>query len=265
MGAARTGGPGPPRRYSWRRRSHDLPVRSGPIVKALRRHHAPVDAEIGSLFGPHAVEVWARHLKVGDGVCRSYAVTGYPREVGHGWLGPLLEHPGRLDVALHIDPMPSAFAADRLRRQLARLESARRLEAAKGRLADPEVDVAALDARDLSTRLARGEGKLFRLGLYLTVHAPDLDALEVECARVRALVSSLLLDVAPATFRSLQGFVTTLPVGIDNLGMRRAVDTDALAAAFPFTGSSLGAGGGVLYGTTTSGSGLVCWDRFAQD
>jgi type IV secretory pathway VirB4 component len=217
------------------------------------------------LLGPHAIEVRPRHLCVGDGVCRSFAVTGYPREVGLGWLAPLLEHPGRLDVALHVDPMPNQVAADRLRRQLARLESARRIDAAKGRLADPEVDVAAVDARDLSARLARGEGKLFRLGLYLTVHAADLDALDAECARVRALVSSLLLDAVPATFRSLQGFTTTLPVGLDVLGVRRAVDTDALAAAFPFTGVDLGTGEGVLYGTTTTGSGIVCWDRFAQD
>jgi type IV secretory pathway VirB4 component len=47
--------------------------------------------------------------------------------------------------------------------------------------------------------------------------------------------------------------------------MRRAFDTDALAAAFPFTGVDLGSGDGVLYGTTTSGSGILCWDRFAQD
>ena len=229
-----------------------------------RRDQRPASQPVGFL-GPHAIEVGPRHLGVGDGVCRSFAVTGYPREVGLGWLAPILAHPGRLDVALQVDPMPGAVAAERLRRQLARLESARRLDAAKGRLADPEVDVAAHDARDLSARLARGEGRLFRLGLYLTVYAPDLDALEAECARVRALASSLLLDVAPATFRCLQGWVTTLPVGLDNLGMRRSVDTDALAAAFPFTGSELGTGAGILYGTTASGSGIVCWDSFAQD
>jgi hypothetical protein len=213
---------------------------------------------------PHALEVGARHLGVGDGECRNFAVTGYPREVGPGWLAPLLEHPGRIDVALHIDPIATDVAAGRLRRQLARLESARRLDAAKDRLADPEVDVAADDARDLAARLARGEEKLFRLGLYLTVHAPDPDTLDVECTRVRGLVSSLLLDVTPTTFRQLQGWVTTLPVGIDLLGLRRAMDTDALAAAFPFTGGELG-DGGVLYGTTTTGAGIVCWDRFSCD
>ena len=234
-----------------------------------RRHAtqpaAAVASEGGGLLGPHAVVVRPRHLVVGDGVCRSFAVVGYPREVGYGWLAPLFEHPGRLDVSLHVEPMRNDLAAERLRRQQARLESARRVDAAKGRLADPGIEVAAEDAAELSSRLARGQAKLFRLGLYLTVHATDPDALEAECARVKALVSSLLLDAVPATFRSLQGFVTTLPVGIDNLSMRRTLDTDAVAAAFPFSGVDLAGAGGVLYGTTLSGSGLVCWDRFALD
>jgi type IV secretory pathway VirB4 component len=232
-----------------------------------RRRGRPKLGRVGEtgLIGPASLEVSSRHLSVGGGVCRSFAVAGYPREVGLGWLAPLLEHSGRLDVSLHIDPMPNDVAADRLRRQLARLESARRVDEAKGRLTDPGVDVAAGDARDLAAGLARGEQKLFRLGLYLTVHAANMEFLDAECARVRALVSSLLLDAVPATFRSLQGFVTTLPVGVDNLNLRRAVDTDALAAAYPFTTTSNSDGGGVLYGTTTGGAGIVCWDRFAQD
>ena len=216
-------------------------------------------------FGPDSVEVHPRALRVGDGWCRSFAVTGYPREVGRGWLEPLCAHPGRLDVAVHIEPVPAALAAERLRRQLARLESGRRADAAKGRLADPDVEVAAEDARELAAGLARGEQKLFRVALALTVHAGDEKTLDAECARVRALCASMLLDARPATWRSLQGWVSTLPLGVDALGQRRAFDTDALAASFPFASAELSATTGVLYGTTTSGTGLVSWDRFAQD
>ena len=77
-------------------------------------------------------------------------------------------------------------------------------------------------------------------------------------------MSSLLADCVPVTFRQLQGWVTSLPVGLDRLGLRRSLDTDALAAAFPFTGVPLDPAG-VLYGTTTAGSGIVCWDRFGAD
>ncbi|MHB1920028.1 MAG: VirB4 family type IV secretion system protein [Acidimicrobiales bacterium] len=216
-------------------------------------------------FGPDSVEVRPRALRVGEGWCRSFAVTGYPREVGRGWLEPLCAHPGRLDVAVHIEPVPAEVAAERLRRQLARLESNRRADAAKGRLADPDVEVAAEDARDLAAGLARGEQKLFRVGLVLTVHAADEKSLEAECARVRALCASMLLDARPATWRSLQGWASTLPLGVDALGQRRAFDTDALAASFPFASAELSGTTGVLYGTTASGTGIVSWDRFAMD
>jgi type IV secretory pathway VirB4 component len=218
-----------------------------------------------SPFGPDSIEVGARALRVGDGWCRSFAIVGYPREVALGWLEPLAGHPGRLDVSVHVEPIPAQIAADRLRRQLARLESGRRADAAKGRLGDPEIEVAALDARDLAAGLARGEQKLFRVGLYLTVHAPSEQSLDAECARVRALCSSMLLDAQAATWRSLQGWVTTLPLGVDALSLRRSFDTDALAASFPFASAELSATSGVLYGTAAKGSGLVLWDRFAQD
>jgi hypothetical protein len=222
-------------------------------------------ARPASPFGPDAIEVRPRAVRVGDGWCASFAVTGYPREVARGWLEPLTAHPGRLDVAVHVEPVPANIAAERLRRQLARLESGRRADAAKGRLGDPDVEVAAEDARDLAAGLARGEQKLFRVGLYLTVHARSETQLDAECARVRSVCSSMLLDAQPATWRTLQGWTSTLPVGVDALGQRRSFDTDALAASFPFASAELSATEGVLYGTTTNGSGLVLWDRFAQD
>jgi len=234
------------------------------MTKLLIRIPRPA-AKPATPFGPDSIEVHPRALRVGDGWCRSFAITGYPREVGRGWLEPLCAHPGRLDVAVHIDPVPAEVAVERLRRQLARLESGRRADAAKGRLADPDVEVAAEDARELAAGLARGEQKLFRVGLVLTVHAADEKTLEAECARVRALCASMVLDARPATWRSLQGWASTLPLGVDALGQRRAFDTDALAASFPFASAELSAATGVLYGTTTSGTGLVSWDRFAQD
>ena len=85
----------------------------------------------------------------------------------------------------------------------------------QGRLGDPEVEVAAEDARDLAAGLARGEQKLFRVGLYLTVHARTEEQLEAECARVRSVCASMLLDAQPATWRMLQGWTSTLPVGVD--------------------------------------------------
>jgi type IV secretory pathway VirB4 component len=221
--------------------------------------------------GPASVEVAARHVRTGDDWSATLAVTGYPAEVTAGWLEPLLSYPGRLDVTLHIEPVPAAVAAARLRRQRARLESGRRATFDRGQLDDPDVEAAAGDARDLAYRLARGEGRLFRFGLYLTVHAGSEEDLAAETAAVRALAAALLLVTVPAAFRSLQGWATTLPAGTDQLLLRRTMDTAALAASFPFTSPDLPRDPadphvlpGVLYGLNTAGPGLVAWDRWAQ-
>src|SRR6266542_5228691 len=227
-------------------------------------HTRRTPTPVSSLPGPDAIEIGARLVRVGATVCRTLAVVGYPREVAPGWLEPLLTHPAA-DVALHVDPIPAPVAAERLRRQLARLESSRRLDADKGRLADPELEVAAADAQDLARRLARGEGRLYRVGLYVTVRAADEHELAQETVRLRALLGSLLLDAHPASYRTVQGWLATLPLGLDQLRMRRTFDTDALATSFPFASAELPPSpDGVLYGRSAHGPGLVIWDRFAQ-
>jgi len=230
-------------------------------------------AMLAATVGPAAVETAPRHLRVGDGYAATLAITGYPPEVGLAWLDTLLAWPGRLDMVEHIEPIPAATAATRLRRQRARLESNRRLDADKGRLGDPVTDAAAEDAADLADRIARGAARLFRVGHYLTVHAPSQDELVEAVAEVRAAAASVLLDTQPATWRQLQGWTSTLPLATDSLRMRRVFDTDALAAAFPLASADLPAplpgegvpAGGVLYGLNTASNGVVWWDRWSQD
>jgi hypothetical protein len=58
---------------------------------------------MAAAVAPPAVEVFPRAVRVGDGYTATLVVTGYPAEIGPGWLEPLLSWPGRLDLALHID------------------------------------------------------------------------------------------------------------------------------------------------------------------
>jgi type IV secretory pathway VirB4 component len=223
-------------------------------------------------FTPDSLSIGARHVEVGNEWVASFGVTGYPQEVYPGWLAPLLTYPARLDVSVHVQPVDPVTAASGLKKQRARLESSRRHQARHDQLDDPDLDAAAEDAADLSRRIARGEGRLFKFGLYLTIHAPDEQALAEEVSALRSLCASLLLDAKPATYRSLQGWVTTLPLGLDSLGLKRTFDTAAASAAFPFTSPDLPvmdptstSPSGVLYGYNVGSQGLVHWDRFACD
>ncbi|MFC0532124.1 VirB4 family type IV secretion system protein [Phytohabitans kaempferiae] len=223
--------------------------------------------------GLESVEVTPRCLRVGDGWAATLVVTGFPAEVGPAWLEPLLSWPGRLDLAIHIDPLPAPIAAARLRTQRARYESSRRTDLARGKLSDPAVEAAADDAADLADRLARGAAKLFRVGLYCTVHARTQAELVQACAQVKTAAASTLLEVQPATWRHLAGWTSTLPLAHDGLRVLRTMDTQALAAAFPLASPDLPAPlpgdhtptAGVLYGVNPAGSGVIWWDRYGRD
>ncbi|MCP2320966.1 Type IV secretory pathway, VirB4 component [Nocardia amikacinitolerans] len=223
-------------------------------------------------FAPESLTIGTRHLEIGSDWTATLAVTGYPREVTAGWLAPLLSHPGRVEVAVHIDPIDPATAATRLRRQQARLESSRMHDVSRGRLTDPQVDVAVEDAADLSARVARAEARLFRVGVYLSVHADTEAELADEVAAVRALAASLLVDTCTLSYRAAQAWATTLPLGLDLIRVQRTFDTTALAAAFPFDSPQLPAPDpaqatrphGVLYGRDAA-SGLLFVDRFSPE
>ncbi|WP_144120949.1 VirB4 family type IV secretion system protein [Catellatospora sichuanensis] len=222
---------------------------------------------------PAGVHVQPHQLRLGSSVCASFAITGYPAEVSPTWLEPLLSWPGRLDVAIHLEPVDPATAADRLRRQRARMESGRRIADQRGTIADPYLDAAADDAAMLAERVARGAAKLFRTGLYLTVHAATETELRDACRQVRAAAASVLLDAQPATFRQTQAWTTTLPLGVDDLHIARTMDTTSIAAAFPLASADLpqplpgdpAPVGGTLYGINPTTGGVVWWDRFTQD
>jgi type IV secretory pathway VirB4 component len=235
------------------------------VRRRLIRVRKGAQVSPGALLGPDSVQVLPRRIHSGQTWCETFAVTGYPRQVRPGWLQPLLSHPGAADVSLHVEPLPSEIAADRLRRQLARLESSRRLDENHSKLPDPSLQAAVEDSTDLATRLARGEDRLFRVGLYVSVRANTEQALEREAARVRSVASSLLLDARPVTFRALQGFVATLPLAVDALNLRRTFDTSALATTFPFASTEIEMSGGILLGRNADSGSLIFSNRFALE
>lgn len=216
---------------------------------------------------PDAIRPEARRVQTGDGWAATVILVGWPGMVSYGWLEPFIDQATRCDVAVHLDGVPAEIAASRLRKQRARLESTQRYVAAKDRLDDPSLDAAAHDAASLANRIARGDTRLHAMSVYVTVHAETPDALERACARLRATAAAMMCDLRPATFRPLQGLTSTVPVGVDALGAHRTVDTDTMAASFPFASPDVAGPPGehaVLYGLNAISGAPVLWDRWGE-
>jgi type IV secretory pathway VirB4 component len=235
----------------------------------IGKNNGPAHTPIDGFPAPEALEITPRAVKAGDTWFRTLAIVGWPREVSAGWLQPLLSWRGAADIALYFEPLANDTAARHLQKQRARFSAS----LAKSGVNDPMTEVAATDAEDIARAIARGESRLFRLGLYITLRADTPEALDAETYKVKVLCSSLLLDARPTTYRALEGWLTTLPLGADQIKLRRTFDTKAGADCFPFaTGEMVGHPSGILFGrgvsrtrteATGGGGSPVFVDRFA--
>lgn len=245
-------------------------------TSALNAVSAPdgeADPEGADAFTQGGIGVGARLVRTDGGLVAVLAVTGYPDRVYPGWLAGLLAHPGLLDVSVHVGPIDPIVARDRLKRRRGRLASGLNHDHEHGRVLDPTEEAAEDGAADLATVIARSQGRVYTLGLYLAVHAPDAGSLADEVDAVRQLAASLQLDARPVSYRQLDGWRACLPVGLDRLGAHRVMDTDPIAASFPFASDELpgldpvsrSAPEGVFYGFAPTSAGLIFHDEFTGE
>jgi Helicase HerA, central domain len=124
------------------------------------------------------------------------------------------------------------------------------------------VEGAAPAAEALQQRLTASQESAFHVSLYLTVTAPTSEALRVAAAEVEAAARSALCELAPCTFRQLDGRLATLPLGRDVLRRRRVLDTSALATLFPWFDADLQDEGGLVVGASRATGQPVVVDPF---
>ena len=189
---------------------------------------------------------------------RTFYVLTPPTTTSPGLLAPLLAFPAPLRIALHVTGLPQdkeRKLAERRARQIADV-----LVARGGR-----AGVDAVDARDEALAQARrmrtggGGAAVLRVGLYVTVFAPDDATL---ARRAAALWAVLTTDGAGgigarcAHARGHQGplEVATRPFGMDPAGSAYRMEAATVGNAWPFLAFEPGHAGGVPLGTGADGA-----------
>ena len=218
--------------------------------------------DFASLVAPAAFEEGPFTGKLGGRLACTIAVTRYPQLLRPAWLEALLGYEGDLDLSLHITPAPAWAVMNSLDRKIAELSSTIRIAAEAGRRPDPYRVAALQDATDLQERLARGEERLFDASLYLTAWADNPDQLESSVKRLEALLGSMLVHSRRLCFQVEPGLISSLPLGLDRIGLRKNLPTSVLAATFPFSGNDVSARRGLFYGINQAAKSPVLLDRF---
>jgi hypothetical protein len=214
------------------------------------------------VVAPAALSESPTEVRLGSRLARTHAVTAYPQLLRPAWFERLLGLEGDADLSLHLSPIPSEAMMSFLNRRVAELASTLRLLDEGGRQPDPYRAAALSDAQDLQDRLARGDEKLFAVALYATLWADSRQELDAASARLDALLGSMLIRSRRLILQMAPALISTLPLGLDRVGLTRYLPTGVLSASVPFAGNDLRQSGGLLYGVHQQARSAVLLDRF---
>ncbi len=215
---------------------------------------------LADLVAPASIEETHNRLCIEGEQVRCIAVTDFPREVSPGWIAPLILHDDVQEVVLHIHPQHAPAMVRRLMRKKAEFRSARRVNARRGGMDDPDAQVAEGDVEVLMGQLASGEERAFDVSLYVICRAPDERILDERTRRVMTVLDNLFLVARPTTFEHARAFRSFLPESRNELMRTCTLDSTSIATAFPFISNSLYMPGGVLEGVTANGEPVVIDD-----
>jgi type IV secretory pathway VirB4 component len=170
-----------------------------------------------------------------------------------------------MDMSMFIYPVESQVVLENLRKKVSQLEAGIQIDSEKGRVRDPAKQAQILDAEEMRDKLQVGEERFFRFGIYFTIYGFSMDELEFVTHKVESMLGQQLVYSKPATAQMEQGFNSVVPQFMDQLQIRRNMNTGALSTAFPFTSANLTQENGILYGINMHNSGLVIFDRFSLE
>ncbi len=217
------------------------------------------------LIAPTVIEEGSTACRLEASWYRTWVVLAYPRSVRAGWLSRLLTFPGALRISIRVEPLPTDVVLRRLEHKAAQFISSNEVARAAGRLVEPGRMLAERDVVELRERLQAGEDKLFQVKIALTAQADSLQRLNDVSRRLDGILRTLVIEAREVPYRSLDGFVSTLPVPRDSLAPSYLLDTRALATFFPFIGSDLPSGSGVFLGLNVRTGSPILLDRFRYE
>jgi type IV secretory pathway VirB4 component len=218
---------------------------------------------IRDLIAPAAFRVESSFVQLGDIYLRTLFVITYPRYISVGWSAPILNLNITMDIGMFFYPVNSAIILKQLKNKVGALEAQISADTEKGAARDPIRETALRDIEKLRDDLTQGTEHFFQFAFYVTVYAKSKEELEQISEDIENMFGSKLIYTKSVLFQAEQGFVSTLPLGIDELNVAFNMNSSPIASSFPFISSELTSDDGILYGINRHNNSLILFDRFS--
>lgn len=193
---------------------------------------------------------------------KTYYVQNYPSYTDFLWTRDVLNFYGKWDATWFIYPSDENTITAMMKRRATQLKAEMSDLMNKGITIDADVEVEYRDVENIRQKLTTKEERYFQTSMYMTIYHADQAKLSEESKKLEQKITGFGLRIKPATQRMDQWLMSTLPLGIDDLGISRSAITTSLAGSFPFISSDLIDDTGILYGVNLHTGWLIIFDRF---
>ena len=219
--------------------------------------------------GPQGFQFKSDYGKVGSKYFRALFLHSVPSYMSDSLLAELSKTECNMITSLHYQPVESDKAIKLARAQVTNVQANaidKQKKASKAGysadLINPELLNAVTETKELVQDLTHRNQKLFFMTFVIVHFADSLEELKNDTETIRSIGRRFVCDIKPLSFQMENGLTTALPLGNNQLKIKRSLTTESAAIFMPFVNQELlDRNGGMYYGNNAVSGNLILFNR----
>lgn len=231
-------------------------------TKYAQNYDVPVSGR-GDPFVTDGVQINPDNIELGQQVIQSFELGFWPPSAIPGFTEELLPQ-NSSSLVIQAIPQSNSETIRKLGNSLSRLQSSAREGQKKG-VPDPELERRIQDAYQLRDAVNRGITRFFQTSVSIVTYTPDTDKSKLPTvkAEITRQARERSMEMVSPKWQQEQAYRGAQPGGRPLLPMR-LLETNSLAALFPFTDLDYFEDGGMPLGTNSSTGNPFILNRWAH-
>jgi len=214
------------------------------------------------LIAPAGLEINTNFLKLGNKYCSTLFILTYPNYLASNWFSSVINLDESFSISIFFHPLNINKVLKSLRKKSAEIQAQISIEAEKGLIRNPLLEMAVENIEKLRNTVQEGSEKLFDVGVYITFFANNKEDLAKIESKIKNILEQRLIYAKPTVFREFEGMESSLPLGIDRLLLTTPLNSGPASTLFPFSSLDLSDNKGIFYGINIHNNSLIIFDRF---
>ena len=221
--------------------------------------------KIKELMAPPGANFSLDYFQIGDVYGRTLLVLEYPSYLIGAWLSSIVVLDEPFNLSLFFYPIETGAFLKKLEKQLARTEAQIREREEQGKVRSPELETAYKHVEELRDLLVQAEERMLKVSLYITLFANDKRELDLKTKKLLKTFESSLISAKQVMFQQKEGFMSTLPLCLDEINTSYHLNSSTASSFFPFISTDIVDERGIFMGINLIDGGVVILDRFKYE